>query len=147
MNRMILAAACMSPMSIAPQAYAQEPQITEGAGFHALCISRRNDTFYGPYCSGVVVGISTKATPTTATTFDDHANKRGAAYCFPNRTTNGQIYDVLTNYIQREPRYRHLTLSDLFTLAMNEAFPCPQGSRPIVSTYGFVYLEPPPKQP
>lgn len=44
--------------------------------------------------------------------------------CFPDRATNGQIYDVVKKYIYANPAARHKELTVLATDALVQAFPC-----------------------
>ena len=62
-------------------------------------------------CIGYVVGIS------------DALNMDGSV-CTPANVTVGQVVDVIVNYLQANPKYRHISASLLAGAALREAFPC-----------------------
>lgn len=128
-------------------AQSQDISPTMGNGFHAKCISGKPSGFMEGYCLGLVVGIETRQPPSSSKTPEEYFKGRGKSYCYPDGVTNGQTYAVLVDYITRNPRYRHLELKDLVTLAMHEAYPCAEGGTPMVAAPGFVYILPPPAKP
>ncbi len=46
------------------------------------------------------------------------------SYCAPGGATNSQFYDVLLEYLQKNPADRHLPTVLLLTLSAQEAWPC-----------------------
>ena len=53
----------------------------------------------------------------------DALNMDGSV-CTPANVTVGQVVDVIVNYLQANPKYRHISASLLAGAALREAFPC-----------------------
>ena len=47
-----------------------------------------------------------------------------AYYCTPSTVTIGQLVDVVTSYLDKNPTTRHLEADVLIWMAMKQAFPC-----------------------
>ncbi len=45
-------------------------------------------------------------------------------FCTPKGMTNGQQFDVVTNFLDQNPQLRHQSAVDLIQTAMRDAFPC-----------------------
>lgn len=129
-------------------ATAEAQSIFNGNGFYSQCGDAKAGSFEAAYCLGFVVGLSTVDPPTTARTLEDFKSRRGQVYCQPNGITNGQIYEIVRDYVRRTPRYRHMGMTYLYTLAMNEAYPCPNGaSIRVLAEPGVLLYDPPPPSP
>jgi hypothetical protein len=46
--------------------------------------------------------------------------------CFPNEVTTGQLRDVVTKFLDKNPEQLHHPAESLVALAFAEAFPCPE---------------------
>ena len=45
-------------------------------------------------------------------------------FCTPDGMTNGQRFDVVTNFLTQNPQLRHQSAVALIQEAMHDAFPC-----------------------
>lgn len=50
----------------------------------------------------------------------------GKTMCVPSEVTNGQVMDVILNFLEKYPENRHKSAAVLTSFAIWEAFPCPQ---------------------
>ncbi len=108
---------------------AQEQRIlSTGNGYFSQC---ENDPsgFIGGLCLGYVMGLTNIVTPSLTGKPIDIIEGRGLAYCVPSNVTNGQYMDVVLDFLRRNPRHRHQYTVAIFVAAMNEAFPCADGTK------------------
>jgi hypothetical protein len=52
------------------------------------------------------------------------AGRAALPFCFPEGVTRGQVADVVLQYLEDNPKFRHLPASELVVGALFVAFPC-----------------------
>lgn len=73
------------------------------------------------YCLGYIVGIADALSDVNS----DGGTIQGARACPPKRNlSQGQVRDVVVQWLQRNPAIRHKGASGLVATAIAEAFPC-----------------------
>lgn len=103
--------------AMTPEASAENRgDLGTGNGFYANCRDDSNTGFQSGACYGYLLGLY------EASNFYLRLNP---IYCVPSGTTNGQMYDLFINYLQRNPAMRHLPTHWLYSMTLVEAFPCP----------------------
>ena len=50
-------------------------------------------------------------------------------FCEPANAQNGQVFEVVTNFVKGHPEVRHWQTRELVARAMIEAFPCPAATK------------------
>lgn len=77
--------------------------------------SQLEGSFGRSFCAGYVTAIAD-------TLMANDIN--GFRACFPEGVTNGQIRDVVTTFLRRNPELRHYGAAGLVSEALENAFPC-----------------------
>jgi hypothetical protein len=90
---------------------------TTGNDLWSKCTSK-DGVFDRAICDGYVAAISEAMGPPNGV-YDFRA-------CFPERSTRGQLVDVVKQYLDRHPEQRHLPAVTLVANALATAFPCKQ---------------------
>jgi hypothetical protein len=53
-----------------------------------------------------------------------YSEVQGRSFCMPIGATEGQIRDIVKNWLEKYPEKRHLFAAGLVAQALQEAFPC-----------------------
>ena len=90
-----------------------------GNKLYADCTS--NNPYNQAYCLGYVAGVTD-----LAVNLSDAAelDARPPKICIPLGVTQGQVKDVVIDYLRRDPQHRHVTAVVQVELALAVAWPC-----------------------
>ena len=121
-------------------AIAQDHGLVVGNSLHDACTDDPTDPsgVKDAFCVGYVIGvveaarwgvfISLLVTSEGSDQIDTEAVNSFADFvlniCFPSNANNGQIVDVVRQYLIDNPAVRHEPARGLITTALSEAFPC-----------------------
>jgi hypothetical protein len=72
------------------------------------------------YCGGYIIGVFDAAVPVLNT----GADVDGFKFCAPIEVTQGQITDIVVNYLRANPQFRHFNAASLTLSALSKAYPC-----------------------
>jgi hypothetical protein len=100
----------------------------DGNKIHPQCTTNKN------YVLGYVAGLHDRALNdgwavrtfvSDTVTLKNSVVRMVHGFCVPEKVTLGQVSDVFCSYLAKNPKDRHKDASDLFSVAMIEAWPCP----------------------
>lgn len=118
MKRMILAAVVAALWSGQAAAQADIRHFVDGNKLLSDCTSTVQHS--QSYCLGYIVGIA----DALAEASSNGGSFRGFRSCSPGNRTQGQLLDVVVQWLQRNPQLRHYMASGLVAKALSDAFPC-----------------------
>lgn len=99
-------------------------------GNELLQSCENKSSFEAGYCLGTVAG-----------SYDALLVARAAIpglFCPPSKgITNGQVQQIVTDFLEDKPSLRHLDATTLIIGAVSEAWPCPSGKITVHPTGGF----------
>lgn len=98
--------------SIPAVAQSNMPAVVNGNGLYERCKADAG-TYYAGVCMGFTLGVAASISSFT----DD-------IVCLPDNVTNGQIIEVVQNYLQRHPEIRQESSVILVGAALGVAWPC-----------------------
>jgi hypothetical protein len=109
-------------------------QSIDGNAVHAACQSQEQDVRIGfciGYIGGVWDGIKLGSSTVLIAAMEDqtieeidNASNTLLSVCMPPNVEQGQIIDVFSQYLDRNPAIRHESARSLLLLSLQEAFPC-----------------------
>ena len=86
-----------------------------GNSLYESCSADRG--FGSAYCMAYCIGV--------ADVLGDGEVSVGAfTACIPTSSTQGQVADVVSNWLARNPEQRHYSAASLVAAALDESFPC-----------------------
>lgn len=90
-----------------------QPALAYKSGYELLAqCSNKNNLFDLGQCYGFIIGTL-------------EAGNDGRTFCIPSRgTTNGQIYDIVTRYLNAHPEQLQTFAATLVMVAVGTYFPC-----------------------
>lgn len=124
---------------------ADDDGIDYGNGFLASCDQPTSTLMY---CVGFIRGLRTAPAPFAPTKPTDslHRMVNNAAFCFPARSTDGQVLETLVAYLKANPSVRHYPIYALYAKAMNDVWPCDGGPDVVLGGEGYMKIVPKNKQ-
>lgn len=90
-------------------------KLSVGNGYYSQCVATSD---LRALCFGYFMGIADAPFMNTGTKMED------AVFCPPPGATYQQNMDIFHAFLRGNPRLRTVNTSLLFSMAMNEAFPC-----------------------
>lgn len=112
MNRFLMSAGVLIVSLTTPAA---SQSFWNGNELLEICTSKSDD-----YCGGYIVGVFDSALPV----IEEGNSVHGFQFCAPLEVQQGQVRDIVVQWLRNNPGKRHYPAPAVVMLALSDTYPC-----------------------